>query len=506
MRHIFSIVVVLLLPFFMNAQSVTISDFDRQDTRDMNFEIIGKMNSPQDPSGNILVYKNIRSNHKISIFDKDMNMLEDVKLDFVPERTFNIDFVAYPDYFFMIYQYQKGNILHCMTVKMDAKAQKMNEPLEIDTTRIPVASDNKIYTTIYSEDKKRIMIFKIQTRYQKFNMQTLLYDNDMKLISRNRMLTDYNDRRESYDNFLVANDGSFVFTYAKQSGNRDNSNALSIFTKSPQQETFTAHEIDLKEKYIDEVKLKIDNRNNRYLINTFYYKKNRGSIEGLLTCIWDKAAEKTYASQFTEISDSLRYEAKGEGMLRYALDNFFIRQIVVKADGGFILAAEDYTTDTRGSNFNRYDYLYNPYSLSSGGYYYNPYRGYYRPYNSFANQTTTRYYADNIMILSISSTGQLKWSKVLHKSQFDDEEDNFLSFSTMASGSEIHFLYNNDRKYQVIADQAVTADGTIKRYPTLKSPQRGYEFMPSLSKQTGASQVIIPCVYRNNICFAKVDF
>ena len=182
MKPIYQILFTLFLylPFSINTQTVAISDFDRQDTRDINFEIIGKMNS------NILVYKNIRSNHKISIYDKDMNTLETVNLDFVPDRTFNIDFVAYPDYFFMIYQYQKGTILHCMAVKMNAMAQKMNEPVEIDTTRIPIGIDNKIYTTIYSEDKKRIMIFKIQTRYQKFNMQTLLYDNDMKLISKNR--------------------------------------------------------------------------------------------------------------------------------------------------------------------------------------------------------------------------------------------------------------------------------------------------------------------------------
>ena len=503
MKRIYKFLFILLfhLPFSVFAQTVAISDFDREDTRDMNFEIIGKMNS------NILVYKNIRSNHKISIFDKEMNTLETVKLDFVPDRTFNIDFVSYPDYFIMVYQFQKGNILHCMAVKMDANAQKMTEPVEIDTTRIPVMSDNKIYSTIYSEDRKKIVIFKIQTRYQKFNVQSLLYDADMKLISKNRMLVDYNERKEGYDNFLVGNDGSFVFTYAKQSGNRDNYNALSLFIKSPQQETFSSRDIDLNEKYIDEVKLKIDNRNNRYLINTFYYKKNRGSIEGLFTCVSGKMADKQCASQFTEITDSLRYEAKSGGLLRFALDNFFIRQVVVKADGGFILAAEDHSTDTRGNNnnFNRYDYLYNPYSLNSGNYYYNPYTGYYRPLNSFNNQST-RYYYENILVLSVSKTGQVQWSNVLHKSQFDDEEENFMSFSTLTSGNEIHFLFNNDRKYQIISDQGIAADGTITRYPTLKSPQKGYEFMPSLSKQVGARQIIIPCAYRNNICFAKVDF
>jgi hypothetical protein len=500
-------IVFFCFPISGITQSVYISDFDREDSRDMNFEIIGKMNSPQDPAGNILVYKNIRSNHKISIFDREMNTLETVKLDFVPEKTFNIDFVAYPDYFLMIYQFQKGTILHCMAVKMDAKAKKMNEPVEIDTTRIPVMSDNKIYNTIYSEDRKKIVIFKIQTRYQKFNMQTLLYDNEMKLISKNRMLTEYNDRKESYDNFMVGNDGSFVFTYAKQSGNRDNSNALSLVIKSPQLETFLYSEVGLEEKYIDEIKLKIDNRNNRYLINTFYYKKNRGNIDGLFTYVWDKAAEKPYASKFSEINDSIRYEARSGGMLRFALDNFFIRQIVLKADGGFILAAEDHSADTRNNNnFNRYDYLFNPYMNTPGNYYYyNPYRGYYRPLSNFNNQTT-RYYYDNILVMSVSKTGEVQWSKVLHKSQFDDEEDNFLSFSLFTSGNEIRFLYNSDRKYQIISDQGIAADGTVKRYATLKSPQRGYEFMPSLSKQVGANQIIIPCSYRNNFCFAKVDF
>ena len=503
MNRIYLLLVLLFfsLPFCANAQTVTVSDIDRNDSRDMNFEIIGKMN------GNILVYKNIRSNHKISIFDNEMNTLETVKLDFMPERTFNVDFVPYANHFFIIYQYQKGSILHCMAVKMDGKARKITEPVELDTTSIPIATDNKIYSTIYSEDKSKIAIFKIQTRHQKFNMQTLILDSGMKLISKERLFTDYSERKDNYDNFLLGNDGTFVLTLAKQSGNRDNSNALSIVTKEPLQDTFSYHEIDLGEKYIDEVKLKIDNRNNRYLINTFYYTKNLGSIEGLFTCIWDKTTKKKYGSQFTQFSDSLRAELKDGGLLRYALNDFFIRNIVVKADGGFIVTAEEFSSSTSGNNLSRYDLLYNPYSLSSGGYYYNPYNNYYRPLSSYANRQTTRYYYDNILVLSISKTGQVLWSKVLHKSQFSDDEENFLSFSILASGSEIHFLFNEDRKYQVVSDQSVSANGVIKRYPTLKSPQKGYEFMPSLSKQTGANQIIIPCAYRGGeICFAKVDF
>ena len=492
---------LFVVPTTLFAQSIKFSDYDREDTRDMNFEIIGKL------SNKILVYKNIRFNHKINIYDNDMNTLETVKLDFVPDKTFNMDFVAYPDFFYLIYQYQKGRILHCMVVKMDANAKKMNEPVEVDTTQIPVMADNKIYSTITSEDKQKVMIFKIQTRYQKFNMVTLLFDSQFKLIDKNRHVTDYNERKENYDNFLLANDGGLVFTYDKQSGSRDNSNNLSLVTREPLQNTVSYQNIDLENKYIDEVKLKIDNLNKRYIVNTFYYKKNRGSIEGLFTYVWDKDKGKTYASQFTELYDSLREEAKRDGSLRFAFDNFFIRQVVVKKDGGFILTAEDFTKDTRGGNnsWSRYDYLYNRYP-SSSGYYYDPYSGYYRPYNSFNNQSITSYYYENILVLSVNKNGKAEWSKVIQKEQFDDNEDNFMSFSTMNSGGEVHFLFNSDRKYQVISDQSIAPDGTIKRNPTLKSPQRGFEFMPKLSKQVGANQLIVPCAYRNNICFAKIDF
>lgn len=494
------IFLLFIVPVSLTAQAIHISDYDREDNRDINFEIIGKMN------GNFLVYKNIRTRHKINIFDGQMNTLETVALDFVPNNTFNIDFVAYADYFYMIYQYQKGSILYCMAVKMDATAKKISEPVELDTTRIPLMSTNKIYSTIFSEDRQHLMIFKIQTRFQKFNMATMLFDNKLNLINRSRYLTEYNERKDNYDNFLISNEGNLVFTYARQSGNRDYSNQLFLVSKKPLSDEWDQLELELDKKYVDEVKLKIDNRNSRYLVNSFYYKKTYGSIDGLYTYIWDKANAKSAAARFMEFNDSLRSEAKSSGMLRFAMDNYFIRNVIVKGDGGFILTAEDFTKDVRGNrNFDRYDYLYNPYSLSSGNYYYNPYTGYYRPQRSYGNQST-RFYYENILVLSFNKTGQLEWDRIIRKNQFDDNEENFLSFSTMTSGNEIRFLFNSDKKNQIVSDQGLTPDGSLNRYPTLKSEQRGYEFMPALSKQVSAREIIIPCAYRNYICFAKVEY
>jgi len=132
-----------------------------------------------------------------------MTIKETVKLDFVPEKTFNVDFVIYPDHFFMIYQYQKRNTLHCMAVKLDGDAKKIGEPFELDTTQISILADNKIYTTINSEDKQKIMVFKIHKKYDHYSLVTLLFDNNLKLLSKSRRMLDYNDRRDNYDNFFA---------------------------------------------------------------------------------------------------------------------------------------------------------------------------------------------------------------------------------------------------------------------------------------------------------------
>ena len=174
-----------------------------------------------------------------------------------------------------------------------------------------------------------------------------------------------------------------------------------------------------------------------------------------------------------------------------------------------MIVAEDYSSQTSGNTgWNRWDYLYgSPFLSPYDYYYYNPsFGGYYRPYSRF-NTQSTRYYYDNILLLNMSKTGRVEWDKIIHKEQFSDDNDNYLSFSTFITESEIHFLFNLiEKRDKLLTDNTITANGTMKRNPTIKTAERGYEFMPKLAKQVGARQIIIPCTFRNQICFAKIDF
>ena len=108
--------------------------------------------------------------------------------------------------------------------------------------------------------------------------------------------------------------------------------------------------LNLSGNYLDEIKLKVDNVNQQYLINSLFYKKKNGNIEGLYTAVWDKKNDTLVSQNFAEFSDSIREQAKTEGGIRLAFNDYFIRDVILKKDGGFILTAEDHTTQSRGNS------------------------------------------------------------------------------------------------------------------------------------------------------------
>lgn len=500
MKFNISLLLAFMLPLISFAQRITYSEPERDDTRAVNFEVIGKV------SGNFLVYKNIRTKNAVSVYDSEMKLKDRVDLDFIPDRTINVDFIPYPDHFYVVYQYQRRSILYCMGANLDGNGKIIGKPVQLDTTFISVFADNKIYNTIFSEDKQRIVIYKIQKKNEKFNFTTLLLDSRLQVQRKSRWVVPYEERRDVYSDFFVDNGGNFVFAKSEKEGARDLISRVFIVTKPPLSDTFTSNTINTNNFYLDELKLKIDNINKKYIINSFFYRQKRGDIEGLYTAVWDRETNRQIIQNSIKFSDTLRQEAKVEGSLRFAFNDYFIRHVILKKDGGYILTGENYYSQSRGNPWNRQDFLYGYSSLSAYDYYlYSPSGYWYRP-RGFYN-TQTRYYYNNIVVIEIDKDGQLVWSNVLHKSQFDDETDNFLSFQIMNAGGELHFLFNElERRNQLIADQSVTPDGTLKRNPTLKSLDKGYEFMPRFAKQVSSKQIIVPCVLRNYVCFAKIDY
>jgi hypothetical protein len=486
------------------SQQITYTQPEQQDSRGMDFQIIGKIHD------NFLVYKNNRNNYAVCSYDNSMRLINRVNLKFMPDNTLNVDFITFPDFAYMIYQFQKRNTVYCMAVKINADGKLLTDPVGLDTTHINFFANNKIYSTVNSEDKSKIMIYKIQRKNGNFNFTTLLFNDSLQLQHQSRIATFFDDRKDIFSDFFVDNNGNFIFTKGNKSSARDFMQDLSLITKPADADSFTYNTFNLAGKYLDEIKLKIDNVNQHYIINSLYYEKPRGNVEGIYTAVWDIQNQNIITQQFQNLGDSIRVMAKTNGNNKTALNDFFIRDVVLRKDGGFILTAEDFYSQTRGGLWNRYDYLYGYPSFSPYNYYlYSPYSyGYgYNRYPYYNSRGQDRYYYNNVLILNMDKSGTTDWASIINKTQYDDETDNFLSYATMLTGGQLHFLFNSlERRLLLLGDQSVSGSGKVTRNPPLKSLDRGYQFMPRYGKQVSATEMIIPCTYRNYICFAKVEF
>ncbi|MFT3825199.1 MAG: hypothetical protein QM731_14855 [Chitinophagaceae bacterium] len=499
--------VVLLagLPLLAGAQRITYAETEREDSRRTNFEIVGKI------GGNILVFKNNNSNNAISVYDNDMKLLNRQKLDYMDERWINVDFVPYSDFCWMIYQFQRRGIVYCMAVKLDGNAKRLTDPIELDTTRIGSSTGNKIYTTVFSDDKQKIMVFKINNRNPRsFVFTTLLFDAELKLQSKHRMNMPMEERNDYFTDFLLDNEGDLVFGKFVRKGN-DYITHIQLITKKWDQEQFIVHDLRNEDRILDEIKLKIDNTNRRYLFTAFYYTQKRGSVEGLYTVVWDKGQDNVLREMVYQFNDDLRRQAKGQdASLKMAFDDYFISNMIIRKDGGFILIAESLYTTSRAGGFNRWDNMYgnNPWASPMDYYYWSPY---YSPYGSYWNRRYgnqgTRYNAENIMVLSFDKSNAVEWVQVLPKTQYDDDGEGLISHQVMITGGELHFIYNQyERRTLLLNEQTIDGLGKITRHPTLKNLDKDIDFMPRYGKQISSNSMIVPCQTRNYITFAKIDF
>lgn len=489
---------------FLAAQKIVYSEPDRDDSRRMNFEIAGKI------GGNFLIYKNTRGRNWIVVLDNDMKQVGKEEQDYVPDndRMINVDFFPYGDFCYMVYQYQKKNVVYCMASRINSTGKKIGDVMELDTTHIGFAANNKIYTVISSEDKSKIGVFKINSRNKKlYAMTTLLLNDKLELQKKSRIYIPMEERNDNLGEFAIDNDGDMIFSKFFRNNN-DNISSAFLVIKQAQSDTLMYNELSIEANMLDEIQVKVDNFNKRYFLTSFFYKEKRGNIDGLYFYVWDKTRMMKSMESTSTFSDELRKEAKGDATMKTAFNDFFIRNIVTRRDGGFIIGSEAYFTTSRFNNWNRWDYLYgSPFSQSFNDYYYSPYYSRYWWNSRSSSSQAVRYHADNIAVLSFDNTGQLEWSNVIGKSQFDDESDDNISFQLMNTGGQLHFLFNQqERRNNLLTDYSITPDGQMNRNPTLKNLDRGYEFLPKYGKQVSGRQMIVPCVYRNYICFAKIDY
>jgi len=498
MKSIFIITIFCFFLQILQAQTIQYSDLNKQDNTNIFFEILGKSNN------NLLIYKNISREHFIAKYDDNMRLIETLPLDFLPPKTFNVDFIKFPKQLVGIYQYQKNNIVYCMGFSIRTDSFTISTPTILDTSNIGYFDDNKIYTTCNSEDKNQILIYKRHFKNDIFTIVAKRYNAQLAIQDSFRLALPHQNKKEAFGDLFTDNQGRVVFTKESRKHADDDINKLTFYIKYPHSDSILQFDIPLGNHFIKSPVVKADNLNNRFVLAGFCLSDEKGKVDKMYSATFMSDSTMMILPQFHDLPPAVITNFNKAHQSDDQLDNLTPQSLILKKNGGFILIAEDYYTETNYGNDRWGRNNYNDFSwLSSTDYYiYQPFRSYqnYR----YANK---RYYYNDIIILSVDSAMQFSWNAVIPKTQYDVENDNYLSYANLNTGGSLHFLFiEKDRQKDIVSNHGLNADGTIKRYPTLRSNEKNVEFMPKLGKQVASNTMIMPFTYLNKLGFAKIDF
>lgn len=533
MKRIFlSVFAFTLLSFYTYAQSIRYAPVNKEDVERMNFEILGKA------ADNYLVYKEVKGNHRISVYDHNMQLREEVPLTVLPKRDeiLDISFYNVDNHHYLLFQHQEGNIVYLKSVPIEANGRILSEPAVLDTTMIAYKTDNKIYSIVTSNDGSKLMAFKINKKDKSlFRFTTKLFNAALQPIGESRFSLPMEYKGDYLTGHSIANDGSYSFIKYHRQTNGNIVDAA-LIEKPADKDAFEEHSLNVNDLFLDDIKLMVDDASGRYLLSSFYSTKKRGDIEGLYVYGLEKSTGNVVFEKTTLFDEDLKKRARGRSG-KNAFNNFFINNIIVNGDGSFTVASEAlYNTNDWdrwggwgtgwgwgggigmgmgmwggwgpgwGWGWGRWGGWW-PYSYYSPFFYRSYWWGGWGPgWGGGAGWGNSQQFnAGNIAVFSFDAQGNKTWDNVIIKSQSENNTDGSISYQVIPGSNGTVFLMNNSGKISDLENIMIANDGTIRKGQPIKAPEKRLDFMPKYGKQTGPGELIVPYAYKRNISFAKVE-
>jgi len=220
----------------------------------------------------------------------------------------------------------------------------------------------------------------------------------------------------------------------------------------------------------------------------FTQRKKTGSYDGVLYAYYDIASNTFMNKKFISFDSRFSGESVPRNK-RHAFDDYVVRNIIVKNDGGFVMISESYFVSTH-------------YSYAPGFGYYS---AYYSPYMS-AN--VREYHYNDIMVLSYNAEGVRDWEAVIPKTQYSQEDGGlFSSYALLNSGGSLAFLFNDfNSSHSRIQLAALDDMGKVEMHSFTADGNDYPDWIPRSAKQVASRTMIVPCLHKRQICFAKIVF
>ncbi len=483
-----SIIAVFFIFLFehVQAQTVHISKEQKLNLQSSSIEVIGHVGD------RTYTYRASREGYYLDAFNDSMKLVATIALDFLPDKVADIGFVNTTDEIKVVYQAVYGNRLFVFTALLDEAARLKMGPIAIDSVRTNwFATSQKTFQLKGSDDGRQFMIYGLgAAKGEELCLKTMLLTDQLEVASAGERYFSYK-LKPQFGRVELANDGTFYFCLFPEREVRFPGNTGWLYCLSATDGQLKSMQMPDMAMSISTPLIKLDQQQQQVYFCAPYALSPRGQVEGLAIGKFTPDADTLNKLMLVAFDQKLR-TATDEKNKKRAFNDYDIRDLIIKNDGGVLVVSEKFFYTTR-----------QVYSYGMDGFY----SGYYSRSPYFNNSVMEYHYGD-ILALDITRNGEIAWNAFIRKEQYVQEGHSIKSsYIMMNSGATLVFLFNDfSTAHTSVAMAALSADGSLKlkKLPFVKEMRS--ELVPLLGRQTGLTEMIIPMVSRNNLSFMRLNF
>lgn len=481
--RLFAVLFCALLSFgSLSAQEVLYAPYQKFDFRSGNYYVVGKID------GRIYAYRGSSEGQYLDAYNDSMQLVATVVLDFFPAKIYDTRFIAYQNQIIALYQGLEGTKITQYAALLDGTGRLKKGPIALENARTGFLGPHKNYfSAAVSDDKKNVVIYSTKIKGHEMTVDAKWIDDQLNVTQKSHATFKAENELEHTD-VTVGNDGVLYLPTYTPVGMKMYSDQLWLLSLRPGDTKFGVAEYPLNNFYAANTYMKVDNVNNRVYMGGFYSEKKNGSYGGVLYDYYDLSAN-SWVNHKAIAFDQKLLDETGDHNKKRAFDNFQVKQMIINNDGGFVMISENaYVTSSSAytPGFGYYSWYYNPYMMS----------------------TIREYHYNDIMALSYNGDGVRQWDAFVYKEQYSQEDGGlFSSYALLNTGGSLGFLYNDfnssDSRVQLAT---IDADGKVLMAPIGIKDKETPDWMPRSGKQVSAREIVVPCLRKRQICFAKVTF
>jgi hypothetical protein len=473
----------VLLSGSAKAQRVVYSNYEPYDLRSSDMAIVGKVN------GILYTFRSYNNDYFLEGYNDVMEKQATVILDFFPSKIYRVRFVPFEQEMLVLYQAVDGTRITQYAAMLDEAGRLKKGPLRIDEQRsgfLGSTASREYFASAVSENRQHIVIYSPRIKNRQLEFKAYWLDPQQFKVTKRHKLKFKGGNYITNGEGLLSNSGQFYLPVYTQIGNRDFSDEYVLLGLKKEDAAFGLTRLQLEDKYLEYPFQRMDNVNNKIYLGAFYSRHKNGNNEGVLAATFDMAAAAYTSSRFIPYSEQLRSETGSRNKQR-ALNDFRINQLVIRNDGGFVLAAEEYFVTNRTS--------YMP-GLGFYSFYYTP----------MMSQNIREYHFNDILVMSYTADGNPEWHSFIRKEQYSQEDGGmFSSYSMLNTGGGLGFLFNDfNSKRSRIQLSTLDSSGVQSSGFMDAGNQDDPDWLPRSGKQVAAREIIVPCLRKKQICFAKI--